>query len=233
METSFKNINLNLVHTFHRTPGGQSPCSSPIRRTRDQIDGFGVRFFDSLHPSTPLHLADLPSTPEPHGSNPSGRGDHRHPGSSRTVAMPCCSMLSRRPSSRPASHSAAPCPSQHHTAPPGHGNWSPPTPHARARTRPAPPELAQSTRGASPLPSSRHATPRPHFCSLASPHRSNTVAAPYGELSRPCTAPRTASTVHRPSGYKATPSPPLPPHSTPAPLPHSTLSRAPPGGRSR
>ena len=145
-------------------------------------------------------------------------------------AAPCCrgdhpaTQLAIAP--HPASPSTTPRPldtgigrPRHHTPVPVHAQRRPSSHRARAE-RP-------------PLPSSRHATPRPHFCSLATPHRSNTVATPYGELSRPCTAPRTASTVHRPSGYKATPSPPFAPHSTPAPLPHSTLSRAPPGGRSR
>ena len=128
VETNFKNMNLNLVQTLCQTPGGQSLCSSQIRRTQDQFDGFGGLFFDSSHPSTPFHPADLPSAPEPHGSHPSRRGDHRHPGSSRTVAMPFLSPTRRWHRSRPASPSAAPCLSQHHTAPPGRGNRSPPTP---------------------------------------------------------------------------------------------------------
>ena len=56
MEIIFGNSNSILVHTLHRTPCSHALCSSPIQRTRNQINGFGVRFFDSLHPSAPSTL---------------------------------------------------------------------------------------------------------------------------------------------------------------------------------
>ena len=112
VETNFKNTNLKLVDAFCRTLGGQSPCSSQIRRTQDQIDGFGCLFFDSLHHSTSLHLADLPSTSDQHESHTSRRIDHRHPGSRAPVAMPPCPLLWRRPSRSLAS------PTPHPTTPP-------------------------------------------------------------------------------------------------------------------
>ena len=57
-----------MVQTICRTPGGQSPCSSPLRRTRDQIEGLGGLFFDSLHHSTLPHplLATAPPEGPPH-----------------------------------------------------------------------------------------------------------------------------------------------------------------------
>ena len=62
VETIFKNSNLKLVVTFGRTGGVHHPVLPQIRRTEDQINGFGCLFFDSLHHSAPLHITD----PFPH-----------------------------------------------------------------------------------------------------------------------------------------------------------------------
>ena len=102
----------------------------------------------------------------------------------RGCPAPCPPSLPRRPLPFPASHRA-----------PGHGIWSPRPPHTRARTRPAPPKLAQRGRKASPPAelAPRHATPRP-LGTLASPRLTRTrivnVAHPTIASPPSCAAPK-------------------------------------------
>ena len=62
VETNLKNLNFILVGKFGRTGGVHHPVLPQIRRTEDQIVGFGLFLFDSLHHTTPLH----PTDPFPH-----------------------------------------------------------------------------------------------------------------------------------------------------------------------
>ena len=220
-----------MVHTFHRTPCSHALCSSPIQRTRNQINGFGVRFFDSLRPSTPLHLADLPSTPEHHESVQTRRIVHRHSGSSRTVATPCCSMLSRRPPSRPPSPLPRPTLSSRPSVPSGRDHTSPEPPTACPCSCPC-----ARRHGRAPLPARQPRAP------IARPSPSSNYPCSPQPLGHGGTAPRPPSPSapllhpahHGPGfGFISTRALPTPFTSTPLPLHSPPLPRAPPGGPRR